>query len=58
MCVCGILYNLLFVLDICNKNIQFKPYCDCIVEANFIYKSKCKPFNDVTKENIINNEEL
>ena len=24
MCVYGTLYNLLFVLDICNKNIQFK----------------------------------
>jgi hypothetical protein len=33
-------------------------YWECIGEAYLTYKSKRKPFNDVAKENIINNEEL
>lgn len=42
--------------DMCER--LERAYWDCIVEANFTYKSKGKPFNDVAKEIIINNEKL
>ena len=35
-----------------------RTYWNCIFEASFTYKSKGKPFNDVAKENLINNKEL